>query len=147
MKLMQKNNIWSVFCQAFTILALGGMTLDAISHKSVNYSQFNLGMIAVGCFVAVMILYQTYRLEFLSPLAIVTIQYIAAAGIILVLVWASGFWDPVSPHGYRDALVSFSIPYVIGVIIYWNMRKKEIKRQNEELQMIKKLKDNIVPGE
>lgn len=141
MKLIHKNNIWTIFCQAFTIVALAGMVLDVTWKKSMNYSQFNLLMIAFCCAITILILSQTYHLEFLSPLVIIIIQYITATAAIGVLVRISSFWDPVAPHGYRDAFVTFSIPYAIGEMIYWNIRKKEIRRQNEDLQMIKKFRE------
>lgn len=138
MKLIHKNNFWSVFCQAFTVVALSGAILDIISRKSINYSQFNLLMIAVACTVAIFILSQTYRFDALSPLAAAVLQYLAASASILFITWLTGFWEPVSPHGYQDMLISFSIPYVIGMVLYFRKRKREIIRQNETLQDIKK---------
>lgn len=139
MKQMGKNNGWLMFCQAFTVVAIGGMIIDIIAGKSINYSQFNMIGAGVSCLVAILVLSQTHRLERLSPLAVVVIQYGAAIVCMLTFTWLTGLWEPVHPNGYRDMVVSFTIPYVIGASIYYYELKQFTRKQNEDLQIMKDL--------
>lgn len=139
MKIIDKNNFWNVYCMAFTYIALGATTIDIFAYKSVNFTQFNILMIAAGCLIGVLIFSASPYLEAFSPLSVIILQYAAAIMCALLLTWLTGFWEPISPHGYRDMIISFSVPYFIGAVIYNIKLKKEIKGQNEELQIIKKL--------
>lgn len=141
MRIINRKNFWTVFCLTFTPLSLIGTCLDIAYKGGVNYSQFNTLGIAAACFVAIFILSSSYRMEMLSPLAVIVLQYGAAAACYMFLTWLSSFWDPVDAAGYRDMFVSFSIVYVIGAVIYYLRLQKDIRRQNEELQEIKKLRE------
>lgn len=140
MKIINRKNFWQVFCLIFTPISLIGTCIDIAYKGGVNYSQFNTLGIAAACFVAIFILSNSYRMETLSPLAVIVIQYGMAVACYMFLTWLSSFWDPVDAAGYRDMFVSFSIVYAIGAVIYYLRLQKEIRRQNEELQEIKKLK-------
>lgn len=140
MKIINKSNFWNVYCKTFTCVSLGGTCLDIAGHGSINYSQFNILMIAIGCLIGILILSQSYYIDAFSPLAVMVLQYAAAIVCVLLLTWLTGFWEPVSPHGYRDMLVSFSVVYFIGAVIYYKRLKQAIKNQNEVLQYIKNQK-------
>lgn len=139
MKLINKKNFFSVFCQAFTIVGLMGTIVDIVCYHEINGTQFNILAIAAGCFVSVLILSQSYRLEHLSPLKAVLLQYCAAIACMMAITWLSGLREPVNPHGYRDMFVTFSIPYLIGSMLYLYRLKKEIVKQNQDIQLIRRL--------
>lgn len=59
--------------------------------------------------------------------------------IQLSLHGASG---AVAKDGYKDAFLSFTIPYTIGAVIYYIEVFRSVHRQNQLLQDIIKIKDN-----
>lgn len=141
MKLIDKNNIFTVFCRVFTVMALFGTTVDMISRQEVNYTQFNICMIAAGSLIGVLVLSQFYRLESrgMSPLKSLLVLYAAALAIVFMSIWVVSRWFPVDPGGYLDVFVTFSVPYLIGSAIYLFYLKKETRRQNEDIQLIRSL--------
>lgn len=139
MKLINRKNFFSVYCQVFTVVALFGTILDIRYYGKINYTQFNILSIAVGGLIGVLILSQSYRLEHLSPLKVILIEYCAAVVCMLAVTWCTGFWEPVHPHGYRDMVVTFSIPYLVGSLLYMYRLKQEVKKQNQDIQLIRRL--------
>lgn len=140
MKIIDKHNFLTIYCKAFTSIALLGTCIDIVSRKSINYSQFNVLMIAIGCLIGVLIFSASHYLDAFSPLFVMVIQYTAAILCALLLTWLTSLWESVSPHGYRDMVISFSIPYFIGAIIYHTNLKRQIRKQNDDLLLIKNLK-------
>lgn len=140
MRIIDKHNFLTIYCKAFTCIALLGTCIDIASRKSINYSQFNVLMIAIGCLIGVLIFSVSHYLEAFSPLFVMVIQYTAAVLCALLLTLLTSLWEPISPHGYRDMIVSFSVPYFIGAIIYNKNLKKQIKKQNNDLLLIKNSK-------
>lgn len=141
MKLIDKNNFFTVFCRVFTVVALSGTTVDMITRHEVNYTQFNIWMIAGGSLIGVLVLAQFYRLDakMMSPLKTVAILYAMALALVFLSMWVVSWWVPVDPGGYRDVFVTFSLPYLIGTGIYLLKLKKETKSQNEDIQLIRSL--------
>lgn len=139
MKLITRKNFFSVYCQVFTIVGLFGTICDMISYRNVNFTQFNIMSIAVGSFLGVLILSQSYRLEHFSPLKIILFEYCVAVALFLALTWCTNLWEPVNPHGYRDVVITFSIPYLAGSILYMYRLKKEIEKQNRDIRLIREL--------
>lgn len=141
MKIIDKNNFWNIYCKAFTCIALAGTCLDMVAYRNVNFTQFNILMMAIGCLIGVLIFSKSYYLDAFSPLFVIVIQYAAAILCALLLTWLTSFWEPISPHGYRDMVASFSVPYFIGALLYNKRLNEEIKKQNEDLQFIKRKKE------
>lgn len=112
-----------------------------VAYRNVNFTQFNILMMAIGCLIGVLIFSKSYYLDAFSPLFVIVIQYAAAILCALLLTWLTSFWEPISPHGYRDMVASFSVPYFIGALLYNKRLKDEIKKQNEDLQFIKRKKE------
>jgi len=68
------------------------------------------------------------------------IQYLIAIAVILISLKAASYVTDIHPNGYRDLTVSFSIPYVIGAIIYYIHLWLQVRKQNRILEKIKRYK-------
>lgn len=143
MQLINRKNFFTIYCISFTVIAIAGAIVDVFDRGDLNYSQFNLFAIAVICLLGVFILSQTWRMEFLSPLVVLILQYILGVICVWACVWLTGFWEPVSQGGYFDIWISFSIPYAVGAGIYYRCLKREIRRRNEELQEVRRLSGKV----
>lgn len=74
MKLINKENVFSVYCQVFTIVGLFATLVDIFAYREVNFTQFNILAIAAGSLIGVVILSQSYRLNHLSPLKMILLE-------------------------------------------------------------------------
>ena len=138
MKIINKKNIVPVVCMTYTFISMILTLLEVITKGKVNPTQLNMFLCLLLSILGVLVLSQHYRLERFSPLAMVTIQYVAAVAIILISLKAASYVTDVHPDGYRDIILSFSIPYFIGAVVYYISLMLEVRKQNRILEKIKK---------
>ena len=138
MKIINKKNIVTVVCMTYTFISMILTLLEVITKGKVNPTQLNMFLCLLLSILGVLVLSQHYRLERFSPLAMVTIQYVAAVAIILISLKAASYVTDVHPDGYRDMILSFSIPYFIGAVVYYISLMLEVRKQNRILEKIKK---------
>ena len=140
MKIINKKNIVPVVCMTYTFISMILTLLEVITKGKVNPTQLNMFLCLLLSILGVLVLSQHYRLERFSPLAMVTIQYVAAVAIILISLKAASYVTDVHPDGYRDMILSFSIPYFIGAVVYYISLMLEVRKQNRILEKDKKYK-------
>ena len=138
MKIINKKNIVPVVCMTYTFISMILTLLEVITKGKVNPTQLNMFLCLLLSILGVLVLSQHYRLERFSHLAMVTIQYVAAVAIILISLKAASYVTDVHPDGYRDMILSFSIPYFIGAVVYYISLMLEVRKQNRILEKIKK---------
>ena len=138
MKIINKKNIVPVVCMTYTFISMILTLLEVITKGKVNPTQLNMFLCLLLSILGVLVLSQHFRLERFSPLAMVTIQYVAAVAIILISLKAASYVTDVHPDGYRDMILSFSIPYFIGAVVYYISLMLEVRKQNRILEKIKK---------
>lgn len=138
MKIINKKNIVPVVCMTYTFISMMLTLLEVIAKRKVNPTQLNMFLCLLLSILGVLVLSQHYRLERFSPLAMVIIQYVAAVAIILISLKAASYVTDVHPDGYRDMILSFSIPYFIGAVVYYISLMLEVRKQNRILDKIKK---------
>ena len=138
MKIINKKNIVSVVCITYTSISITLAVLEVIAKEKMNPTQLNMFLCLLLSILGVLILSQHYRLERFSPLAMVIIQYVVAVAVILISLKAASYITDVHPNGYRDMILSFSIPYFIGAVVYYISLMLEVRKQNRILEKIKK---------
>ena len=137
MKIITKKTIIPVICISYTILSITLTIYEIIVKGNMNPTQLNIFLFLLLSILGVVVLSQHYRFERFSPLTMIIIQYTIAIAVIMVsLKIASAFVD-IHPNGYKDMTVSFSVPYVVGAVIYYIMLRLEVKKQNKLLKSIK----------
>lgn len=120
---------------AYMLLALVNAGLALKSGTLLT--PFNAIVMAVWCSIAVGVL-QTYPLFDRFPWPIVMgLQYLIALSLVLMTIVLSAYIEPLHPNAYRDGILSFSIPYVMGAIYYYIELHRTAKRQNALLQAFK----------
>lgn len=137
MKIIHKQNFFSTVCVVFTLLVLGKLILEYIAQGVWGNYQGNLLMMFVLSVLAVFVLSQYYRFQKYPLLAVIVVQYLVLIGGVMLFTWISGFFEPLHENGYRDMFLSFSVPYVIGVVIYYVALFHEVKTVNKALEQIK----------
>lgn len=139
MKIITKQNFFSTVCVVYTMLVLGKLGLEFLTQGVWGSYQGNLLVMFVLSALAVFVLSQYYRFRKYPLVAVIIVQYLVLVGGVLLFTWVSGFFAPLHENGYRDMFLSFSIPYAIGVVIYYTALLHEIKKVN---RMLKKIRES-----
>ena len=129
MKLINKKNVFPVVCMTYTVISITLAVLEVLETREMNPTQLNMFL----C-----LLLSILGLERFSPLAMVIIQYVIAVAVILISLKAASYITDIHPDGYRDMILSFSIPYFIGAVVYYISLMLEVRKQNRILENIKK---------
>ena len=138
MKLINKKNVFPVVCMTYTVISITLAVLEVLETREMNPTQLNMFLCLLLSILGVLVLSQHYRLERFSPLAMVIIQYVIAVAVILISLKAASYSTDIHPDGYRDMILSFSIPYFIGAVVYYISLMLEVRKQNRILENIKK---------
>ncbi|MCI6466077.1 MAG: hypothetical protein MSA90_11500 [Faecalicatena sp.] len=138
MKLITKKNIIPIICISYTVLSISLTIYEIIVNGKMNPAQLNIFLFLILSILGVVILSQHYRFERFSPLTMIIMQYAIAITVILISLKIASFFVDIHPDGYRDLTLSFSIPYIIGAIIYYIALRLEVNKQNKLLENIKK---------
>lgn len=137
MKIIDKQNFWSVVCKVFTLLLLGKILLEFIVQGFFGNYQENILIMFGLSLLATFVLSQYYRFQKYPLLLVILGQYILLIGVVMLITWIGGWFGELHHNAYRDMFLSFTIPYVISVIIYYTAVFHEIKSANQTLKEIK----------
>ena len=130
-----KNEILLTICVSYTIIS----ACSAIVNMLMGGETSNLNTLSMLVFtsIAVLILYMHQLFERISPLLMIVIQYVIALGLVMLYVFLVGLVEPVAERGYRDIFISFTVPYIIGAVVYYISVFKQARQQDALLQEIK----------
>lgn len=73
-------------------------------------------MRAIVVFVGITTIYLERTLKFKNKFINVIVPYILSLSIVLIIVFLSGFIEPVHPNGYRDIILNFSGMYILVLL-------------------------------
>lgn len=137
MKIITKQNFFSTVCVIYTLLVSGKVVLEYFTQGVWGNYQENLLVMLVLSALSVLVLSQYYRFSKYPLLVVIVLQYLVLVGGVMLFTWISGFYAPLHENGYRDMFLSFSIPYAIGVVVYYVSLFHEVKTVNRMLWQIK----------
>ena len=142
MRIINIKNVIPIICITYTVISIGYTIFEIIINGKMNPTQLNIFLFLVLSMLGVAVLSQHYRFNRFSPLAMIIMQYMIAESIILASLRIASFFVDIHPDGYRDMTLSFSVPYLIGALIYYICLRLEVKKQNQLLRIIKEQKGN-----
>lgn len=138
MKLINKRNVIPIICITYTVVSVTSTIFEIIYKSEMNPTQLNMFLFLILSILGVGVLSQHYRFERFSPLTMIILQYVIAVAVLVISLWIASFFVDIHPDGYKDMTLSFSIPYIIGAVIYYICLRLEVKEQNRLLRNIKK---------
>lgn len=133
---MKKNEIFTSICVAYTLISLLNVTLHLLAGERMIPAHNGL-MMFLWTGIAVLVLSIHFYFERWSPVVMIVCQYVLALAMVMGSVWIWGLFTILHPDAYRDAWISFSIPYVIGAVIYYIDVFRSAHRQNQWIQEIR----------
>ena len=137
MKIIDKRNFFTTGCVIFTMLVLAKLVLEFLVQGMWENYQANLLTMFFLSFLATFVLSQHYRFQKYPLLLIIVGQYALLVAFVMFITWLSGRAETLHEGAYRDMFLSFTIPYFIGVVIYYGAVFYEIGRANRALQELK----------
>lgn len=123
-----------VICVSYTVISVLIAIINTIGHVETN--NFNTVLVLICTTIAVSVLYMYELFSSLSLLLTITIQYVLATGLTMLVMYVMSFIDPVSPGGYRDLFISFTAIYILGAIVFYIMTYLDTKKMNKLLSEI-----------
>lgn len=138
MKLIDKRNFFPIVCTVFTVLMLGKVLLEAVLQGVFGEYQGNILMMFLFSLLGTFVLSLHYRFRDLPLLAVIVVQYLVLVILVLGVTWVSSLFAPIHENGYRDMLLSFSIPYGIAAAVYYVSLVYEVRRANRILEKVRR---------
>lgn len=143
MKVIEKHEFWPIVCVCYTMISLGKIALEYVTQGVFGNDQANYVLIFVLCFLATFVLSQHYRLDrFPLPLVIIG-QYVLLIAVVFGITWLIGRVEPLGEHAYRNMFRSFTIPYIIGAVVYYAAYFWQVKKANRMLENLKKKQKEV----
>ena len=137
MKIINKQNFFPTVCTVYTLLVLIKILGEYFVQGLWENYQTNLLIMFVLSILAVFVLSQHYRFQKYPLVVVIVVQYLVLISGVMLFTWLSGFFTPLHENAYRDMFLSFSIPYAIGVVVYYVALFREVKSVNRILRQIK----------
>lgn len=141
MKIIDKHNFFGVVCVIYTILSLGKIVLEAIVQDTFGDYQENLLVMFFLSLAATFVLSQYYRFQEYPLVLCIVLQYVVLIVLVMFITWISGKFQPLHEDAYKDMFLSFTVPYAVGVVLYYVSVFHEIKRANKQLKKIREDND------
>lgn len=126
-----------IVCVVYTVVSIVLTSFEVIERRYINQTQINMLLFLLLSILSVVLMSQQYRLNRFSPLVQGVVQYVILIFVILISLFVFSHFVEVHVNGYRDILISFSVPYVLGLVIYFICLNMEVKKQNKMIKQIK----------
>lgn len=133
---MKRFEIFTSICVAYTLISLFNAMLHLLMGQQMIPAH-NGVMMFVWTSIAVVVLSLHVYFERWAPIVMILCQYAIALVLVIGSVWLWSRFTMLHPDAYRDAFLSFSIPYAIGAVIYYIDVFRSAHRQNQWIQEIR----------
>ena len=134
MKLINKSNFISVVCISFTLIVCGKLLLELALDFTDRYYTQNIFMCLLFSALITFILSLHYYLRNLPFLPVLIGQYLLTIGLTVFGIWVAGKFTDEAPTAYRDMIISVTIPFVAGAIVYYIIFFRQIRKANAVLE-------------
>ncbi|MBR6307747.1 MAG: hypothetical protein IKR39_03980 [Lachnospiraceae bacterium] len=134
MKLITKHNFFYIVCVSFTLITTGKLLLEKIDGFTDRYYSENIFTILVISILGTLVLATHYYLRRFPFIPVFIGQYLVTIGIVCLAIWIGQKFTDFAPSAYKDMIISVTIPFVIGAIVYYVAFFREIKKANKLLE-------------
>ena len=138
MQLINRKNFILIVCICYTLISLGKIISETIQGYKDPYYVENFITIFLISLIATLVLGLQYYLQNVPITIVILGQYIFLTGIIMLVLWIESHFEKLAATAYRDLFFSFTIPYVIGAILYYAAIFFQTRKANKIIDEIKK---------
>ena len=119
------KNFFITYSVIFTVTTVCSSFIQ-LQYGQLEDTNFHILTRAVVVFIGVEIIYLEKNLKFKSKILSFLVPYIISMNTVFLVVFISGFFEPVHPNGYRDIFFNFTAMYLIIellIFIYKNVKQ------------------------
>lgn len=142
MRILKGVEIPITICISYTILSIANAILSLANGQEYG-DHVNSFLMLLWTSIAVLVLSIHYLFEEWSPVAMILVQYLIAMSLVFLSIFIGSFFSEVAPHGYRNAFISFTVPYMIGGAFYYFSAFQAARRQNRLIQEIQSKTESL----
>lgn len=139
MKIITLKNIIPVIGVSYTLIVLYILMTEIIAGDATK-THLNLLLGLVYTVLSIVILSIHHLLERFSPVVMMIIQYLIAIVLVVSITFGIGLFTKLHPDAYIDSIRSFSMFYLIGMIVYYINLRIQIRKQNKALEFIQQVR-------
>ena len=134
MKLINRSNFLSIVCISFTLIVSGKLIAEAMAGITDPYYTQNIFTCLAFSFIITFILSLHFYLQRFPFIPVFIGQYAVTIGIVCLAIYIGQQFTDFAPSAYRDMIISVTIPFLIGAIVYYISFFAEIKKANKVLE-------------
>ena len=123
-------------CIAYTLISLIAAVIQSVMAHTVTPYHLNQLLMFIWTCIALGSLSLYYCFENWSTLRIVVLQYVVAMGLVCLSLVFIGLLEPLHPDALKDAFISFTVPYVIGALLFNVSIHMEVHQMNQKLSKL-----------
>ena len=121
-----------IFCAIFSVCTLVSSTIQ-LMQNIVNDSNLHILLRAGISLIAVIIMQVFKYIRFVNMVFTIAAQYIISMALVFILVWITGFIEPLARSAYRDIFLNFTVVFVCVVIVILIIEKRKMKKCQQKL--------------
>ncbi len=134
MKLINKGNFFYIVCVCFTLTTLGKLLLEKLTGFTDRYYSENIFTILAFSILGTLVLATHYYLRKFPFVPVFIGQYLVTIGIVCLAIRIGQEFTDFAPTAYKDMIISVTIPFVAGAIVYYAVFFYEIKKANRLIE-------------
>ena len=133
MKLITRKNFLSIVCISFTFMVTGKLIFERLIGHTDRYYTENILLCLGFCIMIPAVLSVHYYLQRFPLLPVLIVQYLAVAAVTLGIVAAVNSATGTDTNAYLEMIISVTIPYVAGAVLYYAAFFRQVKKANAVL--------------
>ncbi len=138
MKLINRKNFFSIVCISFTLTTCGKLLLEKMSNITDRYYTQNIFTILAFSVIITFVLSLHFYLQKYPFIPVFIGQYAVTIGIVCLAIFVGQKFTDFAPTAYRDMIISVTIPFFVGAVVYYISFFAEIKKANKMIEEMNK---------
>lgn len=136
MKLINRKNFFSIVCISFTLIVCGKLLLEKMTGFTDEFYTENIFTCLAFSVIITFILSLHFYIQRFPFIPVFIGQYAVTIGIVCLAIFIGQKFTDFAPTAYRDMIISVTIPFFIGAVVYYISFFAEIKKANRLLEQM-----------
>jgi len=138
MKLINRKNFFSIVCISFTLIVCGKLLLEKMTGFTDRFYTENIFTCLAFSVIITFILSLHFYLQRFPFIPVFLGQYAVTVGTVCLFIFIGQKFTDFAPTAYRDMIISVTIPFLIGALVYYISFFAEIKKANRIIEEMNK---------
>ena len=134
MKLINRKNFISIVCISFTLIVCGKLLLEKMTGFTDRFYTENIFTCLAFSVIITFILSLHFYLQRFPFIPVFIGQYAVTIGIVCLAIFIGQKFTDFAPTAYRDMIISVTVPFLFGAVVYYISFFAEIKKANKMIE-------------